>query len=1143
MHLLEGQEDKILNIYYGRESIDKENFIFDEIKKLGYDAENPVRIIVPDQYTLEAERRAFRFLNVKSLIGLDVCSFSRLAHNIVSEVFGRNQTFIDKYGRHMLLRKIAKEQEENLKVYKSNLQKSAFTKMTNDFISELKQYNIVPEDFSKIYQDIKGNKLLNDKLEDLALIYQEYEKALEGKYLDSEDFLDLFRTGIGASEKIPQEKVWIYGFDSFSPKNMQVIEELAKKSGELNLVLTYDKNCRDEDLFVLPEGIIKQFLNAFGNENVKIRKISDAYGYKAGFARKVKRGMSGSEEHEGMQTLKNPALLHLERELYASAPIRVRSKEDKKDAIADGITICEAANLYHEAESAAAYILWLLREKNYRYRDVVLICNDLKTRGNILSRVFEEYGLPLFHDEKRKIINANPAIYLISMLEAVTNKFRTSDIFRVLKSGLTNFAIDEIEELENYALKYRIKGNMWKKPFKYGDFEYSQEELDRINEYRERISALLTELQNIGRESHTIKDFVERYYIFLKEKANIEENIKTFMEFQLQHSGEDYVDETRQIFSMVVDILNQIVEIIGEEEFVFEEFLDLFKVGLLEVEVGRLPSSIDDLMLGTMQRTRTGSARALVIVGANEGVLPAGNSSEELFAAEELELLAAKGYVLGKLDKIRLQEERLAIYRNLAKPSRHLWIGYSIGDEEGKEIRRSDIVDTILNIFPDLEIRKDILNEDDDLKLIGGKFSTLRHLSDAMRRVRKGEYSSLSPIWKKAEIWYEENEKSRLQSIKKGLDFDNRAKPLDKEFTDLFFKNDYMGDKTLSPSRLEKYSHCPFSYFISYALKPDELRKFEVAGREIGDIYHACIMQVTRKLTEDNLWHTVSDEECRELLRKAVELETRGYRGGLFEFGKEEGYKKKRIEETCMKSLRVLIYHIREGKVKDSKFEVKFGKGRSIEPITVIMPSGEKVYIEGAIDRLDYLENDRVKIIDYKSGNLNLNIDEIEAGYRLQLMLYVTAAQEGVRKPAGMFYFHIHSPRLKDLYGEGSEEFEASVKNEIIRSFKLDGIMINDEDTVGAIVGDFDKKSKIADVNMNRNGELKGKALISEEAFQMLQDTVVSKVTELIEDMEKGNIDIFPMRVKDNTTCDYCEFKGICRFDLGFKGCEYNDVK
>ena len=109
-------------------------------------------------------------------------------------------------------------------------------------------------------------------------------------------------------------------------------------------------------------------------------------------------------------------------------------------------------------------------------------------------------------------------------------------------------------------------------------------------------------------------------------------------------------------------------------------------------------------------------------------------------------------------------------------------------------------------------------------------------------------------------------------------------------------------------------------------------------------------MQVTRKLTEDNLWHTVSDEECRELLRKAVELETRGYRGGLFEFGKEEGYKKKRIEETCMKSLRVLIYHIREGKVKDSKFEVKFGKGRSIEPITVIMPSGEKVSCIGGIE-------------------------------------------------------------------------------------------------------------------------------------------------------------------------------------------------
>lgn len=1110
----------MLNIHYGRESVNKEKFIFEEIKRKGYGVEKPVWVIVPDQYTLEAERRAFEFLDSKSLIGIDVYSFSRLGHNIVGEVFGNNQTFIDKYGRHMLLRKIAKEQEENLQVYKGNMQKSAFTEMTNDFISELKQYNITLEKFRSLCADMAGNELLGKKLSDLSIIYDEYEKKIEGKYLDSETFLDMFKEGIGRSEKIREVEIWIYGFDSFSPKNIRVIQELAVKSKELNLVLTCDYGCRDEELFSLPMGIIDEFRELFGEENLSVGQIESRY-----------ENTSGAE-----------ALRHIERELYAPVPIPLDA-EDEDDAVSDSVTICEAANLYNEAESAAAYIRDLLRKENYRYRDIVLICNDQTGRGNILSRVFEEYELPLFHDEKRKIINANPVIYLISMLEAVANKFRTTDIFRVLKSGLTAFSVDETEELENYTLKYRIKGNMWKVPFKYGDFEYGEEGLERINGYRERISNLLTELESIGKESETVKDFVERYYIFLMERVSVRENLKNFMNFQYEHAGEDYVEETRQIFSMAVGILNQIVEIIGEEKFELEEFLDLFKVGLSAVEVGRLPSSVDDLMLGTMQRTRTGSAKALIIVGANEGILPANSSNEGLFAAEELEMLAGQGYVLGKLDRIRIQEERMAIYRNLSKPSEHLWISYSTGDEEGREIRRSDVVDTILNIFPSMEVKKDILNADDELKLIGSRQSTLKYLSDALRIDNSRVSSCLSPIWKSAQSWYEKNESAKLQVIKDGLNFDNRVKPLERHFTDLFFKKDYTGSKILSPSRLEKYSHCPFSYYVTYGLKPDELRKFQVASREIGDIYHASIMRVTAKLTEDNLWQDISEEECRELLDKAIEIETAGYRGGLFEFGREESYKKKRIRETCMKSLQILIYHVREGKVKDSKFEASFGKGKSIDPITVQTSSGETIYIEGIIDRLDYLENDRVKVIDYKSGDLKLNLDEIEKGYRLQLMLYMKAAQGEERKPAGMFYFHIHSPKLKDFYGENSQNLDEMIRAEINKNFKLEGIIIHDSDTVEAIAGAFEKNSDIVDVKINKSGELKGKALISEDDFENLQERVIEKVKKLVKSMEEGDIDIFPMRRKDNAACDYCSFKGICRFDLGFRGCGYNYIK
>lgn len=1107
----------MLNIYYGRESIDKEKFIYQTIAKRGYGTDKRTLVVVPDQYTLEAEKLAFRHLGVESLMGFEVVSMSRLGHNILEELGGSKTTFIDKYGRQMLLTRIAKKEDDSLQVFKGNMAKSSFIELTNNFISELKQYGATPDTLGEIMETLPKEGLLYKKLADLKLIYGRYQDEIEGKYTDSEDYIDLYIDKIGNSRFIRDARIWIYGFDSFAPKAMQVIEGYMGAAEEVNVVLTYDKMCRDEDLFDLSGVVIDNLMDCAARAGCGIgenRKIGEEFS--------VEKNSS--------------AIAFLEHELYA---MNEAACEDH-----DGITIVEAANMYNEAESAAAYILHLLRDKKFRYRDIVVICNDQQLRASVATRVFEEYGISLFSDTKRKILNSNAAVFLVSSLTAIGSGYRTSDLFKALKTGLTDLSDDEIEALENYSIKYRINGSTWKKDFVKGELEYGATGLKHINEIREKAMSSFLGLEKIYKKKQKVAGFVREYYRYLTESLSLIDRIKESMVEQREAGLLELADETSQVWTMIVGILDQIVGLIGEEDFDGADFIDALTVGFDQIEVGVLPSSADDIMMGTMQRTRSGDIKALVIIGANEGILPAESEDEGLFAMDELEKLAEQGHEICKVDKVRIQEERLAIYRNLSKPADALWISYSTGDEEGKEIRPSDLIETLRAIFPKLEVQRDILNREDQAELVGGRISTLRHLIEAMNR--KDKTSRLDPIWKSAYEWYEENYKETMDNITEGFEFENKLEKLPSDVSDILFKQE--GDSlVLSPSRVETFAHCPFSHFVGYGLKPEERRVFEAASREIGDVYHECLMRLTTKLSKEGIWQTVTEDQCRQMVADVLHDEVASYREGLFSFSNEEKYKSTRMVDTCSQALWVLVDHYRAGKIRESRFEVPFGKGRPIGAIQV--KAGDKtVFIEGKIDRLDELASGRLKVIDYKSGNNKLDQTEVKEGYRLQLMLYMKAAQEGVRWPAGVFYFHIHNPRVDSSVASDQfepEKISEKIYKEIRKSFKLNGIMINDDEVIDEIDSQFEKASDIAPLKNGQDGPVGSPSgsLVSEFEFIELQHEVDAKVKEFCEDLLAGKIDINPMRTKTSKPCDYCDYKSICRFDTDFAGCSYKEIR
>jgi ATP-dependent helicase/nuclease subunit B len=1146
----------MLHIYYGRENLDKDKFLFERIAEELSAEHQKILMLVPDQFTLQAERNAFSCLGVSGLMDIEIMSQSRLGYKVLSEVGGSSRVPVDKYGRHMLLTKILTEENDRLEAFRGMNRKASFIEMANNLISEMKQFNASPDDILEILRETEETSILHRKLKDIHRIYEKYEELIEGKFLDTEDYLNLFVSKIGRSRLIRNSIIWISGFDYFTPKTLDIIEQLMITAGEVNVVLTADcssgpSGCalppesRDSDLFDLTRGIMN-----------KLKTIAEKNG--AGYTEALIDGSYRTPTGEGPKE-KAAALAHLEQELYAQ-PYRQSSAEGS-------IALCQAANIYAEAETAAARIVRLTREEGYRYRDILVICNDMETRASVIKRVFADYGIAAFLDKKRDILHHPSIEFITALIDVTARGWLYEDVFRMLKTNLTPISMEDCEDLENYAVKYRIRGNRWKSDFTYGAKAEGEENLLRINGIRAKIADYIAAFETGFKQKKTVRDRTKSIYDFLTETAQLPEKLEALIAYLTEHDQLEHAEEASQIWSVIIAIFDQFVELIGDEEISAEEYGTILKSGFEAVEIGLLPPAIDQIIVGTMQRTRVGDIKALIVLGANDGLLPAAAVSESLLNEDEKTVLYKKGIEICKIDDLRAKEEKLAIYKNLSKPTRYLWMSYSASDLEGKESKQSILFDKLRKIFTDVRVSKDILNENDPMLLIETPGSTLKHMTEAFRSAMDGVPPGGE--WLAAYQWYEKNRPDQLRPVKEGLLFSNKLEKVNKDLIDKLYKRDPALELSLSPSRLERFSRCPFSHFINYGLKPDERRIFEIAGREIGDVYHQCFMKLSEKLSVRGIeitdprspWMSVTKDECQGLIDGFIEEAAQEYREGVLVQGEEERYRGTRMKKVCGDAAWALVEHVQTGRIREVFFESEFGRavGKKFPPIEVAFGE-ETLYIEGKIDRVDVLgggegDPDRyIKIIDYKSGKERFDTEEARAGWRLQLMLYLRAAMgansyeanmDNPYKPAGVFYFEIAEPQI-DITEIPEDDYTEKVRAERKKSFKLDGVVLDDERIIESIAGEFSGYSDILPVRKTKEGLYAGtteKKLLKEEDFSELLDAVNNKVRELCGELSEGSVAIRPKKVKDETACRFCLYKSICCFDLSFEGCSYEVIK
>ncbi len=1093
----------MLRIYQSRENIDKEQFIYEQVK-----GERETLVIVPDQYTLVAEEQAMKYLNTACLLHVEILSMNRLGLKMLEEQGTENVRMLDRYERFMILGRIIRNRKEQLDVFRLPANKNGFVEMVSDFISDFKQQECTMEDLRQMAEDPEAEPLFRKKITELAEILEEYRSLVEDKYKDVADYADMYTEAMRKSERLQNRSVWIYGYDSMPPKFLESVMAISSVAKDVSVMV----NASD-----------------FGLDRIVVDALARAA---------EEQGITFTTEWLDAPVMeRSETIRRIEAGIFDEG--RTETNDDFEPR---GLTVVECATMYSEAENAAVYIYEQIR-RGYRMKDIAIICNDRDTMQPIVERTFREYGLPLFRDERRMVRDSQAVGFVMNLLDICSNGYRTGQVLAVLKSELTGTMQEDIWNLENYARNYGIKGNMWQKPFTYGSFEYSEEAFSKLEETRAQLVLRIDLLSELARNSLTVRDFIDGFVRYLDSTWDFRNKIQEIQEHQTKDGMLDEAEWTAQCYNEVIRVLDCVRNILGDDDFNIQEFAELYSVGILHAEVGMIPPTNDGLSIGTMIRSRTAPPKVLVVLSANEGTLPAEPSTEGLFSVDEKNIFQSRRFPLGHLDDLQQLEQNAAMYRMVSRASDELYVSYSLADGDGNDKKPSILVESLRNLFPRLKIRRDVMSQGFGVSLIQSPRESIRHMMNhykerPMDQMAEMVGSSEKPLGNEDDYlaegilrWYAKHEPTQLRELTRAGLNENAVSALSRNTAGRLYGKD--GEFSFSASRLEKFNHCPFRHYVNYGLRAEEQREYSGDRRGIGDVYHECMMRISKRLVKDGILDAdssdmISDSRLAQMIDEELTAISESYQGGLFLIRGREKYHLRRIRRICLDAVRALADQLATGKIEMAFFEERFGRGCRFQPIEYTL-HGQKIYIEGKIDRVDVMEGGNIRIVDYKTGNDKFDIDKMRDGYKMQLMVYLDGASGKEQEPVGMFYFNIAEQEVsaKDIPAEKMSE---KLVLELAKDYKLRGAVM-------------DEPAVLAEMPVE---QLYNPKKLSRDDFRELRDVVHKKIESISDDILEGRIDIFPAKegsASGPSECTYCDYKSICRFDLSYRNNNYRVLK
>ena len=1081
----------MLKLVLGAAGSGKTSLITNEIRESVALRKGGVFMIVPEQYSHEAERELCAICGDSLSLYAEVLSFSRLAVRVFQETGTGGKVLLDKGGRLLCMSLALNQIGSRLRLYSSAKNKAELVTSLLQTVTELKTACVTSEDLIKYASDVGTG--LSEKLYDLALCLEAYDAILAQGRADPTDRLKRLAETICQSSVGTDGSLYIDGFIDFTGAELLVIKELLKKKSNLTVCLTCD------DLY----GDSEHFEPARRAANTLLRYAKEF-------------GVETEIVTPKVAPNKASPLRFIEEKLY-SYTMETRENTD------DCISIVRADSIRSECEMAAAKCLELTRDKLCRFRDIAVAVRGFDTYAAALEEAFRFYGVPLFTARRSSILQKPVAALISDAFEIVLGGWETDAVLSYMKTGLVGLSQEDRDLLESYATLWNIRGSMWtrSKPWKLHPDGFGMEPTDesaallsKIDAIRRTLAAPLITLSEIGKKAQTATEQAKVLSDFLaaiKLPETLENKAKELERADRALLAAEHV----QLWEIVIGSLEQLAAILVDTPMTQEQFSKLFLQTLSQYDVSAIPVSLDRVSAGDMDRMRRRNIKHLIILGASDDRLPRIGSGGGLLSNEERDELSELGLSLGG-GADELSRELSLIYNCVTLPSESLTISYCGFGENGSQARPSFLVTRAKLLFGLGETPLNL----EKTRLTAPEPAFLLAVNGGENESSVIAFSYFSATVEGKRKLHELKERA---SIRRGKLSDNAVKAL-------------YGEKlSLSPSRTDSYSACRFQYFLRYGLKLEENERANFEAPELGSFMHYVLENVAGEIQKSTGFKNVTSGETDSLVDKYTDLYIADKLGGFEDKSPRFVYLFDRLRPSVRRVVKDMVRELSKSDFAPLDFELRLGAGGELPPVHVDDGKNE-LYINGIADRVDGCFRDGklfLRIIDYKTGKKSFSFSDIWYGMGMQMLLYLFALeQEGEKRygaeivPAGVLYVPARDTLISASGDLTDEELEAA-KN---KNRKRSGLILDDPAIIRAM--ENSENPEYIPVSVKKDGSYSAESLASTEQFRALQDHMDKRLLELSGNLTGGRIEASPYyRGEQDNACLYCPYGAVCRFD------------
>lgn len=1124
-----------LRFCFGPSGAGKSHRIYEEIMQRA--AEEPGRnflIIVPDQFTMQTQKDLVMRSDRDGILNIDVLSFGRLSHRILEEVGTKEMPVLDDTGKSLVLQKVAADLKEQLPAMGSLLHKQGYIHEVKSAISEFMQYGISTQDMDKLITSAQKRGALAMKLKDLKTLYRGFQDYIRDHFITTEETLDVLRRSLSKSKILKGSVVVFDGFTGFTPIQNRLIQELMRVCAETIVTVTIGVG---EDPYKM-DGEQKLF-------HLSKKTVADLE--KLAAEAEVERGEDLFVKGGPNRFAKAPALHYLEQNLfrYQYEPYAGEQQE---------IHMFEALSPREEVHQTALYIRHLIREQGMTYRDIAVVIGDLEGYASYVETEFGQLEIPCFLDRTRGIV-LNPMIeYIKSALQLYIKDFSYDTVFHFLRSGMADISREEIDELENYVIRtgargYRTYSRLFTRRTEElqgnaeGSEQAEEKTMERLNRIRQQFMDAV-EILHMG-SWEKAGDYVSHLYDFL-EQNQVQQKLLNYQQ-QFEKEGDlSRAREYAQIYRLVMDLLDQVYELLGEEEISRQEFADILEAGFGEITVGTIPQNVDRIVVGDMERTRLKQVKVLFFLGVNDGNIPKNASKGGIISDMDREFLIESGTEMAPSPRQQMYIQRLYLYLNMTKPSEQLYLSYAKVNSEGKGIRPSYLIDTVRKLFPAMSV--EYPQNRSRLEQIEGRQEGARYLAEELREYVEGTLP--------------EEERQDFYLMYRAYEADAAGRDLltraafrryrESGLSRIVARALYGQQLENSVSRLETYAACACRHFLQYGLSLQEREEFGFEASDMGTVYHAVLENFAGKLAEFNLtWWDFTEDFAAKAVKESVEAYAATYGETVLYSSARNEYAITRMSRILTRTVLTLQKHLKQGSFQPDDYELSFRFAEDLDSIHVDLSEDEKMHLQGRIDRIDVSEDAEhvyVKVIDYKSGNRKFDLAALYYGLQLQLVVYMNAAMEMESRkhpdkeivPAALLYYHIDDPTIETPV----ELTDEQINEQILAKLRMNGVVNSDPGVVERLDRYMQDKSVVIPVEKKKDGSFSARSgVLSREEMQLISSYVDAKIRSIGREILDGKIAANPYEKGNEEACTYCAYKKVCGFDGSIPGYEKRQLE